>query len=83
MRIFELAITWTGIGNTLLGLLSFIIILGIIVMIHEGGHFFFAKKAGILCYEFSIGMGPIWGNAFLHKTFPNWWICFNGRRRSK
>ncbi len=59
MRIFELAITWTGIGNTLLGLLSFIIILGIIVMIHEGGHFFFAKKAGILCYEFSIGMGPI------------------------
>ena len=32
MRIFELAITWTGIGNTLLGLLSFIIILGIIVI---------------------------------------------------
>ena len=42
-----------------LGILAFILILGIIVLIHEGGHFFFAKKAGILCYEFSIGMGPL------------------------
>lgn len=42
-----------------LGILAFILILGIIVLIHEGGHFFFAKRAGILCYEFSIGMGPL------------------------
>ena len=37
----------------------FILILGITVLIHELGHFIFAKKAGIHCYEFSIGMGPI------------------------
>lgn len=43
----------------ILGILAFILILGIIVLIHEGGHFFFAKRAGILCYEFSIGMGPL------------------------
>lgn len=36
----------------------FILILGIIVCIHEFGHFLFAKKAGIYVYEFSIGMGP-------------------------
>ena len=41
-----------------LGIIVFILILGIIVLIHEGGHFFFARRAGILCYEFSIGMGP-------------------------
>ena len=37
----------------------FILILGITVFIHELGHFIFAKKAGIYCYEFSIGMGPV------------------------
>jgi regulator of sigma E protease len=26
--------------------------------LHELGHLFFAKKAGILCHEFSFGMGP-------------------------
>jgi len=35
-----------------------ILILGIIVFIHEFGHFLFAKKAGIYVYEFSLGMGP-------------------------
>ena len=39
-------------------LIYFIIILGIIVFIHELGHFIFAKKSGIYVYEFSIGMGP-------------------------
>ena len=39
-------------------LLLFILILGIIVLIHEFGHYFFAKRAGIYVYEFSIGMGP-------------------------
>lgn len=39
-------------------LIYFILILGITVMIHETGHFLFAKKAGVYIYEFSIGMGP-------------------------
>lgn len=45
--------------QVVLGIIVFILILGVIVLVHEGGHFFFAKKAGILCYEFSIGMGPL------------------------
>lgn len=39
-------------------LIYFILVLGITVMIHELGHFIFAKRAGIYVYEFSIGMGP-------------------------
>ncbi len=39
-------------------LVTFIIIFGIIVCVHEYGHLFFAKKSGILVREFSIGMGP-------------------------
>ena len=40
------------------GILVFIFIFGVIVVIHEFGHFYFAKKAGILVREFAIGMGP-------------------------
>ncbi len=39
-------------------LIYFILILGATVFIHELGHFLFAKKAGVYCYEFSVGMGP-------------------------
>lgn len=39
-------------------LLAFILVFGIIVIVHEFGHFYFAKRAGILVREFSIGMGP-------------------------
>lgn len=39
-------------------LIYFILVLGITILIHEFGHFLFAKKFGVHCYEFSIGMGP-------------------------
>ena len=39
-------------------LIIFILIFGVIVLIHEFGHFIFAKKAGVYIYEFSIGFGP-------------------------
>ena len=42
----------------LLSILYFALILGVIVCVHEFGHFFFAKLFGIYVYEFSIGMGP-------------------------
>lgn len=45
--------------DLLINILLFIVILGTIIVVHEGGHFYFAKKAGILCPEFSIGMGPV------------------------
>ena len=42
----------------MLGILTFILVFGIIVVVHEFGHFYFAKKSGILVREFAIGMGP-------------------------
>ncbi|APB35922.1 RIP metalloprotease RseP [Heyndrickxia coagulans] len=38
--------------------IAFILIFGSLVIFHEAGHFFVAKKAGILCREFAIGFGP-------------------------
>ena len=39
-------------------IIAFIFVFGVIVTIHEFGHFYFAKRAGILVKEFAIGMGP-------------------------
>ena len=50
---------WLEILYGALGVLVFVLVLGIIVLIHEAGHFIIAKKSGILCHEFSIGMGPL------------------------
>lgn len=41
----------------MLSFVLFIIILGTIVLIHELGHFLFAKLFGVYVYEYSIGMG--------------------------
>ncbi len=48
----------------IISLLVTIFILGIIILIHEFGHFIVAKKSGVFIYEFSIGMGPV---IFSHK----------------
>ncbi|KRN13236.1 RIP metalloprotease RseP [Lactobacillus gigeriorum] len=40
------------------GILIFLVVFGLLVFVHEFGHFVVAKKSGILVREFSIGMGP-------------------------
>lgn len=52
--ILSLSTVWTYI----LGAIAFLFILGSIILIHEGGHFYFASRAGILCREYAFGMGP-------------------------
>jgi regulator of sigma E protease len=39
-------------------LLSFIIVIGILVFVHEFGHFLVAKKTGVTVEKFSLGFGP-------------------------
>lgn len=46
-------------------LITFIIVFGVIVVVHEYGHLWWAKRAGILVREFSIGMGP---KIFAHQA---------------
>lgn len=45
-----------------MSIISSILILGLVVFIHELGHFLLAKKNGITVTEFSIGMGPRLGS---------------------
>jgi len=42
----------------LAGILAFIVVFGVLVTVHELGHLIVAKRAGIMCPEFAIGMGP-------------------------
>lgn len=43
----------------IVALIAFLFGLCLIISIHELGHFMFAKKYGVLCYDYSIGMGPL------------------------
>jgi regulator of sigma E protease len=38
---------------------AFIIVLGVLVFVHELGHFLAAKWAGMYVHRFSVGMGPV------------------------
>lgn len=40
---------------------QFIIILGVLVVVHEYGHFIAARAFGVKVYEFSVGFGPLIG----------------------
>ena len=44
---------------TIIAILAFVIIIGLSISLHELGHLVAAKKAGVLCYDYSIGFGPI------------------------
>lgn len=46
-----------------------VIILGLLIFIHELGHFLAAKKAGVHIYEFALGFGPkIWSKVGKDKV---------------
>ena len=44
--------------STIIPIIIFILILGLVIFVHELGHFFFARRAGIFVEEFALGMGP-------------------------
>lgn len=61
----------------LITIITFILVFGLIVLVHEFGHYYFAVRAGILVREFSIGMGPkVWwrrgknGTTFTVRILP-------------
>lgn len=45
--------------DIIIGILAFLLVLGTIILVHEWGHYIFAKRANILVREFAFGMGPI------------------------
>jgi len=50
--------------------LSFIVIFSILILVHEWGHFYFARKAGIKVEEFGIGLPPRAKKIYKDKKGP-------------
>jgi regulator of sigma E protease len=48
----------SGILTAIFYLFVMVIVFGILIFIHEFGHFFTARKCGVAIKEFAIGMGP-------------------------
>lgn len=40
-------------------IIVFLIVLGVLILVHEFGHFIIAKKAGVQVERFSLGFGPV------------------------
>lgn len=53
---------FSSIGVFAVNLLIFIVVIGLLVFVHELGHYLAAKRVGIKVEEFALGMGPrVWG----------------------
>lgn len=63
----------------MLSAIIFIIVLGILVLVHEFGHFITAKKAGLKVEEFGFGFPPrLFGIKRGETTYSINWIPFGG-----
>ncbi len=54
--------------TVIINIVVFIFVLGLVILIHELGHFIMAKRANILCHEFSLGMGPVLWSKRVNET---------------
>jgi regulator of sigma E protease len=65
-------------------LFLFILIISLLVLIHEFGHFIAAKKIGVKVEEFGLGLPPkIWGKKFKGTDFTLNFLPFGGFVRLK
>lgn len=73
--------------DILVAIIKTLVMLGILVIIHEGGHFLVAKLCKIKVNEFSVGFGKTLWSKMIKETkysirmIPLRWICKYGRRR--
>ena len=60
--------------TTLIYLFAFVLVLSLVVIVHEGGHFFVARLCGVKVTDFSLGFGPeLWGR--VDKKGTRWKVC--------
>ena len=55
-----------------IGLLGFIVVIFVVIVIHESGHYFSAKLSGIRVDEFSFGFGPKITSKKIGETVYSW-----------
>ena len=62
-----------------MAIIIFILILSVLVMLHELGHFIAAKRAGIGVEEFGFGLPPrAWGKKIKETIYSINWLPFGG-----
>lgn len=65
--------------NFVVGILAFILMLFVIVIIHEAGHYFAARACGVYVHEFSFGVGPkLWQKQGKNTLFSIRGLPFGG-----
>lgn len=63
----------------MLEIITLLLILNILIVVHEFGHFIFAKRAGVVVKEFAIGLGPaIWKKEIDGTVWRINWIPLGG-----
>lgn len=62
------------LGNLLITIFAFLIVISVLVVIHEFGHYIVAKKCGVKIEEFSLGFGKeLFG--WNDKSGTRWKVC--------
>ncbi len=65
--------------NILITIIAFLVIFSVLILIHECGHFFAAKKAGVKVEEFGFGLPPRMFGVKRGETLYSFnWIPFGG-----
>lgn len=60
-------------------ILIFFLVLSVLVIVHEFGHFWVAKKSGVWVEEFGLGLPPkAWGKKFGDTLYSLNWLPFGG-----
>jgi regulator of sigma E protease len=60
-------------------IILFLVILAVLVLVHEFGHFYAAKKSGVRVDEFGLGFPPrVWGKEWKGTFYSLNWIPFGG-----
>lgn len=57
----------------------FILILGLLIFVHELGHFVMARRNGIAAHEFGFGFPPRLVGVYRGETTGRWKVVFGGR----
>jgi regulator of sigma E protease len=57
----------------MLTVISFIVVIGILILVHEAGHFFAAKAVGVQVLRFALGFGP--PLVRIKRGETEYWIC--------
>ncbi|MGA3292249.1 MAG: M50 family metallopeptidase [Candidatus Microgenomates bacterium] len=63
----------------ILSIIVFLLVLSLLILVHELGHFIVAKKSGIMVEEFGLGLPPrIWGKKIGETIYSINWLPFGG-----